>query len=328
VKTVRSRGHTYQYFDTGKDVNGKRVYRRMPDKSDPSFGAVYGALMAARTRRQHVAETPTVKAASRAYQLDPKYCKRSQSTQSTYLIYLRVLEDEMGDAPVADVKRADVRHMLDKMIDRPGAANMLAMITRNVFAYAAEREWVQINPVTGITPYETGDETHEPWPDTLIAEALADPTVRLPVALLYYTAQRIGDVCKMRWSDVRDGYIEVKQQKTGKELDIRLHDGLKAILAETPRSALTILHGANGRPLRVPTLRNHLQAWAKKHGHDVVPHGLRKNAVNALLEAECSVGETSAISGQSLAMVERYAKRRDNRKMGSAAILKWERNAS
>jgi hypothetical protein len=55
-----------------------------------------------------------------------------------------------------------------------------------------------------------------------------------------------------------------------------------------------------------------------------VPHGLRKNAVNALLEAECSTAEVSAITGQSLQMIEHYAKHRNTAKLASTAILKFE----
>lgn len=39
------------------------------------------------------------------------------------------------------------------------------------------------------------------------------------------------------------------------------------------------------------------------------PHGLRKNAVCALLEAGCSEAETAAITGQSLRMVMHYAQK-------------------
>ena len=53
---------------------------------------------------------------------------------------------------------------------------------------------------------------------------------------------------------------------------------------------------------------------------------LRKNAVITLLESGCTMGETAAISGQTMAMVEHYAKRINNRMMGDKAILKWEQN--
>lgn len=327
IKVVRSRGHEYLYFDTGKDVNGKRVFKRLPSREDRAFGGVYAALLGHRKRRNHVAEKPTVQVASKGYQSDKKFLRRAESTKITYVIYLRVLEDEMGQAPVDDVRRADLRLMLDKMADRPSAANMLANVTRQVFAHALERDWIDKNPMDGIAAFETAEEAHEPWPDDLLERALADPAVRLPVALLYYTAQRIGDVCRLEWSDIRDGFVSLTQEKTKKELDIRLHSALDAILAQSPRpDDKTILRGPKGGAMRRATLRLYLQAWAKAQGHDVVPHGLRKNAVNALLEAGCSVGETASISGQSLGMVEHYARRRNNRKMGASAMDRWEAN--
>jgi hypothetical protein len=67
-----------------------------------------------------------------------------------------------------------------------------------------------------------------------------------------------------------------------------------------------------------------LQAFAAELGVKVVPHGLRKNAVNALLEAGCSAAETATISGQTLQMVEHYAKARSQKRLGEIAILKWQ----
>jgi integrase len=171
---------------------------------------------------------------------------------------------------------------------------------------------------------ELFDETpHEPWPEWLLEQALADEQVRLPVALLYYTAQRIGDVCRMRWSDIRDGAIAVTQQKTGKSLAIPFHAELAKLLSSAPKEGLTIL-SANGRKRSEKALRDKLQAWAAERGQKIVPHGLRKNAVIALLGCGCSVAETAAISGQTLQMVEHYAKNRDQAKLAGAAVLRWE----
>lgn len=142
--------------------------------------------------------------------------------------------------------------------------------------------------------------------------------------MLYYTAARIGDVCAMRWSDIREDRIEFVQEKTNREMSVPIHGSLAPLLAGTKRTGLTILATDDGRPLKRASLRERIQRFAIAAGYKVVPHGLRKNAVNSLLEAGCSVGETSAISGQSLAVVEHYAKRRASNRMGSAAILKWE----
>ena len=42
-------------------------------------------------------------------------------------------------------------------------------------------------------------------------------------------------------------------------------------------------------------------------------------------KAGCSAAETAAISGQSLVMVEHYARARNQDVLGGSAVLKWER---
>lgn len=326
IKTVVSRGKTYEYFDTGKDVNGKRVYNRLPHRSDRSWGQVYAGMVAGRKARENIAKMPTLEEVSVMYQRDGKFTNRSQGTQTTYLVYMRVIMRALGMAEIDAIERRDIRLLLDTMADRPSAANMTLIVLRNLFAYAAARDMLKVNPVLGVDKSEEAEDEHEPWPEELLAAALKDPEVRFPVALLYYTAQRIGDVRKMRWDDITDGYLYVKQEKgQGKvELDIMLHRDLVAILDEMPRTADTILADASGKPFLVGTLRSQLKRWAKAQGHKIVPHGLRKNAVIALLEVGCTTVETSAISGQSLRIVEYYARRRNVRRIGTKAVHKWQ----
>lgn len=208
--------------------------------------------------------------------------------------------------------------MHDEMAAGTGAANQFVRVLGSLYAWGRKRGHVTARPTDDIALFE--ETPHEPWPDWLLAEALADEAVQLPVALLYYTAQRIGDVCQMRWSDIRDGAIMVTQQKTGKVLAIPFHAELANLLDAAPRTALTIL------PLQSVAVRKAIQAWAKGRGQAIVPHGLRKNAVIALLECGCSIAETSAISGQTLQMVEHYAQGRNQSRLASAAILKWQQN--
>ena len=82
-----------------------------------------------------------------------------------------------------------------------------------------------------------------------------------------------------------------------------------------------------GGSINPQTIRRHVHALGNRHGVRLVPHGLRKNAVIALLESGCSIPETAAISGQSMRMVEHYAKQRNQEMLAGAAILKWEQRA-
>ncbi len=71
-------------------------------------------------------------------------------------------------------------------------------------------------------------------------------------------------------------------------------------------------------------MRHLLQTWAQeKFGLHVVPHGLRKNAVNTMLEREMSVAQVCSITGQSLKTVEHYAKKRNQAKLARGTMQRW-----
>jgi integrase len=56
----------------------------------------------------------------------------------------------------------------------------------------------------------------------------------------------------------------------------------------------------------------------------LVFHGLRKSAVNRLLEAGCTTAQVSSITGHSIQMVEHYARQVDQPKLARAAIRMLE----
>jgi integrase len=261
----------------------------------------------------------------RLYRKHPAFTERSANTKRTYDPYLDRLIDIFPGATLKEITRPLVqKYVMDEHADTPGAANMMLRVLNNVFKWAGDREDGLKNPTRGIVEYEA--KAHEPWPDHLLEAALEHPDIRfrLAVALHLYTGQRTGDVCRMTWNAVTPtGQIPVKQQKTGTALLIPIHTRLADVLVEAPRTALTILSHRNGRSLRQGTFLAWVKAYGAQHGANLVPHGLRKNAVIALLEAECSTAEVSAITGQKLQMVEHYAKQRNQERIATSAMLKW-----
>lgn len=330
VKRVRARDNWYYYFDTGAQKDGKTVYKRLPDPSSREFGGVYAALLGHRTRRAAPETLMTVAKLIELYEKSPVFNKLSPASRKSYSIHLRKVEHEIGEAPAHKVEPKDVTHMMDKLADTPGTANMCLAVIGTLYKWGRKRHHVPptCEPTRDVERLELGE--HEPWPAPVLNAALASDNARVRLAshLLYYTAQRIGDVVKMRWSDIRDGAIHVQQQKTKKALRIPLHRDLAAELEKTPRAALTIVSATEGGPIGDQAVRAALKEHCAALGLALVPHGLRKNAVIALLEAGCSIAETASISGQTLQVVEYYAKLRDQGKLASAAILKWQANES
>lgn len=326
VKFVRAKGRVYAYFNTGQKKDGKPIYTRLPDPSAPNFYQSLASCEGGRTKRQ--ALSYTVAHMADDYMRSPDFRRKRASTQKVYQIHLAKVIDHLGEFPVADLQASDVREVLDGEGWGAGTQNLFVAVIGAIYKWGRVRGKTDLLPTKDIAKLKTGQ--HEPWPDHLVEAALKcdDQRIRLAVHLLFYTGQRIGDVCAMRWHDVRDGRVRIVQAKREKIVDFTVHSALQAELDRTPRVGITILTDKNGRRVREDVLREELKAFAATHGIKRVPHGLRKNAVIGLLEAGCTIAEVSAVTGQTFQTVEYYAARVDKAKLGNAAMLKFERRAS
>lgn len=322
VKHVRARGKLYAYFNTGERKDGKPVYAPLPPPSSAEFFVAYGRLKAQREKKAR--REYTIADACAGYEVSAAFTARAENTQKLYRHALRMIEDTLGRFPVNDLTRPDLQTVLDKAIRGVGNHNIYLAVLGLVYRHARRENKTTLFPTRDFEKAELG--THEAWPEPVVEAALKSPhqRTRLAAHLLYFTGQRIGDVCKMRWGDVRGDEIHVVQQKTGKRLWIPMLAELRAELDATPRRGITILTREGGLQMTPQVIRRELKAHGKAMGVEVVPHGLRKNAVISLLEAGCSVAETAAITGQTYRIVERYAAQIDQRRMGRAAILKLE----
>lgn len=324
VKYVTSKGKTYAYFNTGAfSPKGKAIYARMPDPSDIGFFDSYAALKAGRTKRA------TVKylVADLVRDFDEATERRTdikEKTKQLYRISNKHVTRTLGEFPVDKVEAADIRYMLDNAIDGAGTKSMFVKMMRLLYNWARDEKKTTIDPAKGVKSAKLGE--HQPWPEKILEAGLAsqDKRLQLSINLLYFTGQRIGDVLKMRWDDIDGGEIYVLQEKTGKEVWPPIHRRLAAVLAGTVRTGETILANDEGAPLSDERVRDDIKAFSAGMGRHCVPHGLRKNAVNALLESGCTIAEVASITGQSFQLVEHYARKVNNRKLGRIAMSKLE----
>lgn len=325
VKEVRAKGRLYAYFDTGqKTAAGRPVYARLPAKGSPQFGAAYAAMLAGRARREAIPGEITVPMLCDMYEASKKFTSLAASSQKTYRIYLDQFRDEFRPAPAGQLERRDIQVIIDKRAGKPGAANLLLAVIRSLYRWARGRGHVANDPCKDIEFFELGE--HAPWPEPLLAAALAsdDAFVRRATHVLYYTALRIGDAAILSRSHIWGGRINITAEKNDAELSFPIHRELRAELDKGVGETGFLIRSPDGGGMSEQQIRRRLQAFASSKGYKIVPHGLRKNAVISLLEAGCTLAQTATISGQTLQVVEYYARLRDKKKMASAAILAWE----
>jgi integrase len=327
LRHKRAKGRDYWYFDAGKTPDGKRDLIPLPHIKDPSFGGALARAQATRTNRRNRQGVLTLDGLIRLYEKSPEFQEKSQATKISYTRYLaranELIRDRHGNSPPAKaIEKTDVLALRDALSATPGAASQAVRAIGALYAWAIDNEKVKDNPAKLVKKFKASP--HEPWPEPLIEEALLDPQVGDAVALFYFTGQRINEVVRMSWADIRGDLMRVAVQKTKRQIDVAILPELAERLNQMGRPTLTILSNANGQPWTQSGLRQKLQDWAKGRGHKVVPHGLRKNAVISLLEAGCTAAEVSGITDQSIQMIEHYAKRVNKPSLGRAAVVKLD----
>ena len=224
-----------------------------------------------------------------------------------------------------------------KAATRFAARNWLKTV-RALMQFAVTEGMLASDPTAGIKNLSGKTDGFRTWNEEDIAAFEARHPVgtreRLALALLVNTAQRRGDVVRMGRQHIRNGLIEVKQQKTGTKLAIPIHPDLQAVLDATPSGHLTFLTTAFGKPFAAAGFTNWFREACNAAGlpRGTSAHGLRKAACRRLAEAGCSANVIAAISGhKSLSEVERYtiaANQERMARMGVETLMRRNQRAN
>lgn len=314
VKVVRARGRWYHYFRTPDGLVA------MPSADDADIFKRAHVRLFKMYRGDSARASDRLGAMVNRYYRSDDFTRLARNTRHLYARHIGYAVDLLTpQAPVTEITRADLRKVAAAYEGQPGTANMIIGALSGFFRWLVEMDVVQVSPTKGIRKRVIGE--HQPWPGSEVQRALTgdDSDLRRIVALILYTGQRSGDVCKMAWSHVQGGYISVRQQKTGKSLLVPIHPRLQAELDAMPRTGVTLLVTRTGRSYSTSAVLRKVKAF----NPDLVAHGLRKNAVIALLESGCTADEVRSITGQTDDMIRHYARQISQKKMAGRAISKW-----
>lgn len=258
----------------------------------------------------------------------------SKSTRDQYARHMRDIEAAWGDDPVSALTTVDAQRAIDAFEDTPSAGRAFRATLSRLIDWGIPRGYRDDNPVEK-TERPPEDGTYEPWPPwafELFFE-YARPALHLPVYSAIFTGQRLVDVVKMQRP--LEGAIEMPlvAQKTSALIPVQIHSEYRGLIAAAKP--------AEGHNQQMLHLREDGEAWTYEgiktawqrqmdlqadlyseqqrrtaaaamlrfREHRLVFHGLRKNAVNMLLEVGCNEERVAAIVGMSPAMVHHYSKR-------------------
>src|SRR5262245_25271435 len=302
----------------------------------PEFMAAYETAFAGQPLQIGSGRTRpgTIRALAVSYFNSLEFRSLKASSQAIYRNIIERFCVEHGDKNAALLKREHVVKLMALRAEKPWAANALRNILHAMMKHAVEIGLRADDPTRDVRAIRVKSPGHHSWTDAEISQFESQHPIgsraRLAMALLLYTGQRRSDVIRIGAQHIRNGVLQVRQQKTGVELSIPVHTALFAIIAETPTEHLTFLTTQYGGPFSETGFSHWFREECDKAClHHCSAHGLRKAAARRLAEAGCTAHEIAAITGHaSLREIVRYTKAVDQQKLAIAAMEKAETRTS
>lgn len=288
---------------------GQKTTRMQHQPGTREFALEYAALM---NGAQPVVPTgKTFSALIASYIGSQRYRKLAPRTGRDYDKVLDWAKAKLGPLPVANMQRKDVIRARDANAETVRFANYIVQVLRILMEHAVDIGWRQDNPAKGVSMLQADTAPREAWPiDKIEAfRANADGRARLIFELCLGTGQRIGDVLKMRWSDIDGDGIKVTQGKTGAVLWVPFTPQLREVLASTQKVGVTICAWGRGKPTSYRGAADMVMNVRRQIGAEAYDlHGLRYSAAAELAALGCSDELIMAVTGHATsAMVRKYA---------------------
>lgn len=191
------------------------------------------------------------------YHASSWYADLSQSTKDDVERCARtILSSPLGKMEAAKIGRKDVRRFYDKVFAAKSLepANKHVKVLRRILNFGRELELLITNPAERLN-IKHGKPRDQTWTEEQVrvfiakAREMNKPGWAIAVSLGYDTAQRLSDVMSATHSQIEDGGITFKQQKTGKRVWTPLDASTLSLIADTPKKAVTLVYGDRGQPI-------------------------------------------------------------------------------
>jgi integrase len=268
------------------------------------------------------------------FKVSEQFKKLRERTKADYLQQIAKIEIAFGDLPLDALNdprvTRDFFEWRDAMASSPRQADYGWTVLMRLMSWARDRGLTAYRPPERIDRLYQVDRSDRTWSEVDIDAFVAVASLQLQRALVLAleSGQRQGDLLTLPWSAYDGAWIRLRQSKNGRKVNIPVTRLLRATLENTPRTSITILTNALGRPWKANAFRKAWGTASRKAGlSDLTFHDLRGTAVTRLSEAECTPQEIATITGHSLrdvsAILDRYSARTD--KLALAAIAKLER---
>ena len=340
--------YVYGFANRGRKGGHVRYYfRRRGEKAIPlpgqpgseEFMAAYAMALAAVPDQPEIGANRTLPGTINALVVD--YYRSAEwqhalaeDTRKTRQRIIERFRAKHGDKRVALLRREHIEKMLAE-IAKPSAKRHWLKAIRGLLRFAVPT-MLKVDPTEDIAAIKLlKSKGHHTWTDEEIAQYRAywplGTQQRLVMEFALETASRRGEVVLLGPQHVRNGRIRIERTHGSEDVDIPISPELQAACDTMPKSHLTYIVSAHGKPRSKYGLGNDFAKWATEAG---LPsrcrlHGLKKGGMRRLAEAGGTPHELMAFSGhRTLSQVQHYTSAADKKRLADSGMAKMQRTKS
>jgi integrase len=188
------------------------------------------------------------------FKASPEFRRLSPLSVRSYLFYIKLIEDEFGDLPLAALAdrrvRGEFKNWRDRFANTPRKADYAWSTLARILAFSKDRGLIASNPCERGGRLYSADRTDKVWRDEDVAAflAIANAELALAMILALWTGQRQGDLLRLSWSAYDGAYVRLRQSKTGRRVTVPVGEPLRILLDRTARRSPVILANTRGKP--------------------------------------------------------------------------------
>lgn len=247
---------------------------------------------------------------------------------------------QRGALPFAQMKARHVRAIRDEKIDLPEAANGRLKALGQVFAYALEQDFVEVDPTAAVDFLASASEGFHTWTiDEVNAYRTCHPIgtkAYLALALLLFTGVRRSDVVKLGRQMERDGVLHFTETKgsTSRALSrkskrprakarvLPILPELREAIEASPSGQMVYLVTAFNKPFTAAGFGNRFRDWCDEAGlNHCSAHGLRKAGATIAADNGATVHQLMSIFGwETLHQAGTYTKNANRTRLAGEAM--------
>jgi len=295
----RKRQHKNRHLPPRMHQKGKSFYLVVWDGTRSKWqkiGSTYAEAMIEYVKLERLGDRPQksqkFKDLVAEYKLN-EMPKLADSTQASYNLALVSVLNSFGEADVDQIQPAHIGRYMDLRTSKHSANKEKAVMSR-IFKMGIRWGWCTDNPARLIDYHPVSRRrriiTKSEW--NKVQLAAGNDLVPVLMDLLYLTGLRIGDVLKLRFDDVTEDGILVRQSKNSVEGVYELTNAMSDVIERARglhvkpdvtkliRPGTTIIHTRRHKPYSYYGIRSIFRRVVDRAGiEDFHIHDIRRTAI-------------------------------------------------